>query len=196
MKLILKKAFLFTTICCSFLLSRSQEVKLGIIAGPNLNTIRLQDGTTKMLGSGTGYHAGAIARVQFSPNFAIQPQLMITSRGGKWSTTSDINTKLTGLDLPINFLYTEKNFFAGGGPSFRYGLSASFESEGVKINAYKPMDEAYLFKRFEIGASLVAGYKLNNGLFFSASFNPSITDISQAFEVKNNTVGLSVGFLF
>ena len=178
-------------------LSMAQKAELGIVAGPNFNSIKLQSSGTTIYGHSTGFHAGFMARKVLNPGFAIQPQLMITARGGDWSTGDDVKTRVLALELPVNFLYVEKNFFVGAGPAFRYGLSASFKSEDVKIDAYNKTEaDSYLLKRFELGASVVAGYKFNSGLSLSASYNPGFTDLNETADITTSGFAISVGYFF
>jgi hypothetical protein len=193
----MKKLILAAVICTVSLVSNAQKVSFGIIAGANLNSLKLEVPDARVYGAGAGFHGGVIARIQCSPGFAIQPQVELSQRRSKWYTSEEITTNMTGIDVPVNFLYTEKNFFVGGGPSFRYGLTAKHSSGSINVKPYEnDAMEGFGMKRFELGASMVAGYKLKSGLFFSASYNPSFTDLGEDIDLKNHTTAISVGFLF
>jgi hypothetical protein len=196
----MKKLILAAVICSAGFTSNAQQkvkVNFGIIAGATLNSMKADADGMRLHGAGAGYHAGALARIQCSPGFAIQPQVMISQRRAHWYAGDAATTQMTGIDVPVNFLYTEKNFFVGGGPSFRYGLNASHKSTNLKIDPYAgDVEEGWEMKRVELGVNLVAGYKLKSGLFFGISYNHPITELGELITMKHHTVGLSTGFIF
>lgn len=196
----MKKLILSVVICAAGVAATAQKVKVnfGVMAGVNLNTLKVEVPDARVYGAGVGFHGGVLARIQCSPGFAIQPQILYSQRKSTWGAGSEmIKSKMNGIDMPINFLYTEKNFFVGGGPSFRYGLSMEHKSSGMKIDPYND-EPATMFttKRFEMGGSIVMGYKLKSGLFFAASYNPQFSDLGDGMDYKNHTAGISAGFIF
>lgn len=196
----MKKILLAAVICSAgFIASAQQKTKInfGIIAGANLNSVKIKAEQYRIHGAGAGYHAGVLARIQCSPGFAIQPQALISQRRSHWMAGDQATTQMTGIHVPVHFLYTEKNFYAGGGPSMTYALDASHSFMGTKIDPYaSDVQDGFGMKRFEMGVSLAAGYKLKSGLFFGISYNHPFTELGDLLKMKNHTVGVSTGFIF
>lgn len=195
------KKFILAAVICSagFIANAQQKTKIsfGIIAGANLNSLKVDVDGMRLYGAGAGYHAGVLARIQCSQGFAIQPQALISQRRAHWMAGDEATTQMTGIHVPVHFLYTEKNFYVGGGPSFTYGIDASHNAIGTKIDPYAgDVLEGWSMKKFESGVSLAAGYKLKSGLFFGISYNHPLTELGDQFTLKNHTVGISTGFIF
>jgi hypothetical protein len=198
----MKKLILAAVICSAGFISNAQttqktKISFGIIAGANLNSLKIDADGLRVHGAGAGYHAGGLMQIQCSQGFAIQPQVLLSQRRAHWMAGDEVTSQITSINMPVNFLYTEKNFYAGGGPSFQYGIDASHKSANIKIDPYAgDVVEGWSKKKFEIGMNLTAGYKLKSGLFFAVSYNHPITELGDLLKEKNHTVGVSAGFVF
>jgi hypothetical protein len=202
-------SILFFTLSLTTFAVQAQTTTFGFKAGANQNIFYLkEDGGTGGEGysfAKPGFHVGGIADIAFNSNFSIQPQLLLVSKGGNFgSGDSKIKFDFLTIDLPINFLYNYNGFFIGGGPNLSYGLSGKLKQEG------DPDQDLYeegtvigtgTFKRFEVGANVLLGYRLPSGLTFSANYTPGLTDSfdeTGADEIKSNNTffGFSVGYIF
>lgn len=198
----MKKLILAAVICSAGFISNAQNVQktkisFGIIAGANLNSLKVEIPDATVYGAGAGYHAGGLVQIQCSKGFAIQPQVLVSQRRAHWMAGDEVTSQITSINMPVNFLYTEKNFYAGGGPSFQYGIDASHKGAGIKIDPYAgDVQDGWAMKKFEIGMNLTAGYKLKSGLFFSVSYNHPVTELGDMAKMKNHTAGVSAGFVF
>ena len=152
----------------------------------------------------TSWKAGLISNIPLTTEFAFMPQLNLLSKGTKLSFQGVTGeSKLTYLELPLNFAYTSKGFFIGLGPVLSYGLSgkeeAGGESTDVKFDGEaNPSDNNSHYKAFEFGGDLFAGYKLANGVFFNAHYNLGFSNINPTSDatVKNQYFGIGIGYFF
>src|SRR5690606_29761100 len=83
------------------------------------------------------------------------------------------------LDLPVNFLYRNGGFFAGGGPNLSYGLSAKtkpYDSSDESADLYDNGDNS--LKRFSAGINLLMGYEFPSGFTLSSSYAHGITSVA------------------
>ena len=131
------------------------------------------------------------------------------------------NAKLIYLEVPLNVVYNRTGemggFFIGAGPSVSFGLTGEVdgnskisilgqsESESFNFNVKfdgdddpDPGDENIHLKRLDIGANILAGYQLSNGLFIKTTYNHGISNISpdEQAKAKSRYFGISIGYFF
>ena len=169
------------------------------------------------LDSRFSWKAGVVGDIPIAENFSFMPQLNILSKGGKLSQseagfTSSMEMKFTYLELPLNLVFSHTSgLFIGAGPSLSYGIGGEAEvtvSGGglsetgtVKIkfdgDDEANDDNAHL-KALELGANVIAGYRLSNGLFFNVQYNQGLSNIdpSEGSSFKNKYFGFGIGYFF
>jgi len=189
----------------------SQDMRFGFRLGVTNNfvtyTVEEEGYDAKYEGSNVGFYAAGVANIQLSEHFALQPNLVVGLKGGGFGAIYGSITKINivAIDVPINALYTSNGFFIGGGPNFSYGLSGKLKPnlEGEKVDIFDDSEEGagdLALKRFDIGANLLVGYTLPNGLTFSAHFTPGLANIyapdADNVKARTKTFGFSVGYLF
>jgi hypothetical protein len=185
--------------------SFGQNTTFGFKAAVTTNyfTLKMDDGAEqKYIGNNTGFYVGGVANLQFSENFALQPNLLFAMKGGDGIEGLKINTFY--IDLPVNFLYTNNGFFAGAGPNFSYGVSGTAKAEDEKVDIFDQEEAGFLtLKRFEIGANVIMGYTFPSGLSISATFTPGLNNIykgeednDQDITSHNKSFGFSIGYMF
>jgi len=178
---------------------------IGILAGPNLNSLRFHDNTTTIEGANAGLHGGIFYKKDVNMNLCFQPWLLFSVRGGEINDVdSTINATLSYLELPINVLYVHKQLSIGGGPNFCYAIGGKFASNGVKRNAYDPSESfERTLKRFEFGGNFMIAYQFKNQISVTANFSPGFTNIYKGdhsaptnVHASTSTFGLSLGYRF
>ena len=181
------------------------QFKVGIKAGGSLSNQHSNAASgTKLLSTNAyrGYHAGLVGDVQVFENVYLQPQLLYSQKGAKYTSfTGGHATKLTmrSIEMPVNVLYKVNVPFgklvAGGGPSLSYGLGGKMEQNGQTKKLYSGAIKE--FKRIDIGANATAGVEFNNGLFSSVNYQMGLRDVSKidGINTKNRSVSVSVGYL-
>jgi hypothetical protein len=106
--------------------------------------------------------------------------------------------------LPINVLYVYKQLSIGGGPNFCYAIGGKFASNGVKRNAYDPLESfERTLKRFEVGANFMVAYQFKSQFSLIANFSPGLTNIYEGdhsapsnVHANTSTFGLSIAYRF
>lgn len=129
-------------------------------------------------------------------------------------------SKLTYLELPLYFVYNSYSetggFFGGVGPVLGYGIGGKekltstvtiggdtqtessdydVKFDGKENNG---SDNVSHYKGLEVGAGIIAGYRLSNGLFINAHYNLGLSNISPDADtkLKNRYVGFGIGYSF
>lgn len=158
----------------------AQEIKFGAKAGLNFSTVN--GSNTNNIDYVTSYHVGLVSEIPISEKFSFQPELMYSRQG--YSFNNDI-VAMNYLNIPLmGKYYLAKGFSVEAGPQIGFLLSA--KNEGVKVTNS--------FTTFDFGANFGLGYKLENGLNFSARYNLGITRVDT--DNRNGVFQASVGYFF
>src|SRR3982751_377036 len=82
----MKKVTLLTlSLCLLASIVLSQPVPFGIKAGANLSALKTGD---QLSDHRVGYYAGAFSHLHLNSHFALQPEVMYSSQGAEYSSTS------------------------------------------------------------------------------------------------------------
>ena len=167
----------------------AQEVHFGIKAGLNSSTLKVKN--DRDFNSKLGFHAGGLAHIHISKHFAMQPELVYSTQGGKGDAGT---TKLSNLNVPLMTQYMfNQGFRIQTGPQVGFLLAAKIENGDHETD----IDDVY--STVDVSWSVGAGYLFPQGLGIDARYNFGLTDIyeSDAYVVKNNVfqVGLFYQFM-
>ncbi|MFC0778850.1 porin family protein [Flavobacterium sp. HJSW_4] len=158
----------------------AQEIKFGAKAGLNFSTVN--GSNTNNIDYVTSYHVGVVSEIPISEKFSFQPELMYSRQG--YSFNNDV-IAMNYLNIPLmGKYYVTKGLSLEAGPQIGFLLSA--KNEGVKVTNS--------FTTFDFGVNFGLGYKLENGLNFSARYDLGITKVST--ENRNGVFQASVGYFF
>lgn len=158
----------------------AQEIKFGAKAGLNFSTVN--GSNTNNIDYVTSYHVGVVSEIPIYEKFSFQPELMYSRQG--YSFNNDV-IAMNYLNIPLmGKYYVTKGLSLEAGPQIGFLLSA--KNEGVKVTNS--------FTTFDFGANFGLGYKLENGLNFSARYNLGITKVDT--DNRNGVFQVSVGYFF
>jgi hypothetical protein len=177
--------------------SAQSKLGAGLKAGINFATQ-----TTEGSGAGVavsqllGFNAGAYCNFFILDFLAIQPELLISTRGSDWDDPSyDVKDLLTYIDLPVMVRYQPLKYLnIQAGPQFGYLVKASqkddISGEVSDINEwYDAIDIGLAF-----GAELNLPFKVNITARYVLGLIPVTNDVEYIEPWKNNFFQLSVGF--
>lgn len=179
--------------------------------------------------SKTGLVIGALAEIHLASFIHFRPELNFIQKGFKLDETNrdggnayreKLKATLNYIELPLNFVYSapagQGSFFVGLGPTLGFGISGKYkiessftsgsttttETETIKIKFdgdEDPDDDNGHFKAFDLGGNILAGYKLSNGVFFSANYTLGLSNISTSTDdesFKNKGFSVKIGYMF
>src|SRR6478672_7683994 len=189
------------------------RTSFGIRSGVNFQNINGKDAAGNNLKNDllTGFNAGVNAEIPLSSGFYLQPGVLYSTKGAKWSNGSKV--KLSYIEVPVNFVYKpvlgSGNMLLGFGPYVGFGVAgkvvpASGSSTDVQFTKdYDVTSAAPQFKRFDAGGNLLAGYEFANNVSFQvnaqlglADINPKTTATNDKTKLNNTGFGLSLGYRF
>ncbi|MBB4799980.1 hypothetical protein HNP37_000019 [Flavobacterium nitrogenifigens] len=163
-----------------FMNVNAQEIKFGAKAGLNFSTVN--GSNTDNIDYVTSYHVGLVSEIPISEKFSFQPELMYSRQG--YSFNNDV-VAMNYLNIPLmGKYYVTKGLSLEAGPQIGFLLSA--KNEEMKVTNS--------FTTFDFGANFGIGYKLENGLNFSARYNLGITRVDT--DNRNGVFQVSVGYFF
>ncbi|MFD2920614.1 porin family protein [Terrimonas rubra] len=200
----MKKIFSVAIALCAISSLSAQKFTYGIKGGVNTNQLYLSgknDGEkVNYSSSKVGFQVGGVAELSLTNNFAIQPNVLFTLKGGKYPG-SPYAVNIYSIELPLNLLYKTNGFFAGAGPNFGYGVSGKIKAEDETIDVYEENAEVPL-KRFEIGANIIMGYQFPSGFNISGHYTLGLNNTLDRdndpndTKINNRILGFSVGYTF
>jgi len=185
----------------SIVFVNAQNVQFGAKAGVNFASINGDD--TEEFDMRTSFHVGAVAEFLFSERFSLQPELIYSSQGAKMSDEGfDFIIKLNYINLPIMAkYYVTEGLSLEVGPQFGLLLSAKAKSEFDGESEEEDIKDD--LNDFDFGINFGAGYKLENGLSFTARYNYGFSNLADSgsedigdTNFNNGVIQLSVGFNF
>jgi Outer membrane protein beta-barrel domain len=181
-----------------------------------------------------GLLVGVVAEIPLGEKFAFRPELNFIQKGSTTgiaaSILDELQTKITlnYLELPLNVVYKlnvgSGNFFFGLGPALAFGmggkvkLSDASDPNNTSVNtSYKvkfdgkkeddlnrSTDKDFHYKKIDVGVNVLAGYKLQNGLFFKLGYNYGLLNVdpnkdnklaADQATYKNRGFNVCIGFL-
>ncbi|MBT8324478.1 MAG: PorT family protein [Winogradskyella sp.] len=192
----MKNLILLTVLTFFTLTPVIAQVSFGAKAGVNFSDITGPD--VDSFTGRTGLFFGAIAEIDICESWALQPELLYSSQGSDYEDPGDTGTaKVDYINLPIIAkYYVADGLSIEAGPQFGFLTSAKFEFDGGEEDFKDDL------KSIDFGVNFGLGYKLDNGLNFSARYNLGLTDANDSedldggAEYKNSVIQVGVGFFF
>ena len=198
----MKKLLFISMIGMLALLTSCTTMRYGVKAGPTFATLTGDD--TDNLDAKIGFFFGGLAELEVTDMFSVQPELLFSSQGTKYSDSDGFDGKLkfNYLNLPVMAkVYVSDGFFFEAGPQLGYLLSAKDEYESPGLSGEDDLKDEGFVKDIDVGANIGLGYQLDSGLNIGARYNFGLTNINDLedsgdFSIKNSVISLLVGFRF
>lgn len=184
-KLILLMSILSVNYCFA------QHSSFGIKGGANVSNIWIKNNNSSDYKA--GFYVGVLDHVHLTRQWAIQPELMFSSIGGKFKTGSDTyNTDLNYINLPILFQYMfGEGFRVEAGPQLGLLVSAKDKNNG------NSSDVKSSFKTGDFSFPIGLGYLSPAGLGVDARWVPGLSDIQKSgLSTGNNTFQIGLFYQF
>ena len=169
----------------------AQHVNLGVKGGLNLYNIQNDNGAK--YDSKAGFHLGLLGHIHLSKHFAMQPELVYSQQGAKY-TTSGTETKidLGYINIPVMFQYMFDNGFRiEAGPQLGIMVNAESETNGVETE----LNDNLAAIDFALGAGL-GWIHTPSGFGVDARYNFGLTNINENSSVKSSNRGFQLGVFY
>jgi len=183
----MKKTFTITLFILIPLLSFSQN-KFGVFAGMNRTLFTTGFFVPHPSDSykSNGFHIGGLYEFELNENISFRPKLVLSQQGYRINYMTNVDSKPTFLNLPLNFKFFKKTYLLIG-PQFGYIINQK-KSEELYENV----------NSFDYGINLGVGRELND-LFFEFNIYRGFKDrLKDIFNKggKDTVFQLSIGYNF
>ena len=172
----------------------AQGAKFGLKGGLNVSTLTNNEGNE--MGSRLGLHAGALAHIHLSKNFAIQPELVYSSQGAKYTVTDgEHSLGLNYINLPLQLQYMFDNGFRiQTGPQAGFLVNVNDKRDGTETGFFTSDD----FKSVDFSWSAGLGYLTYSGLGVDARYNFGLNNVNDAGSAvrRNNVFQVGIFYMF
>lgn len=197
----MKKFYVLTMLFLGLTMgAQAQDLGFGIKGGLNFSSFSGSDAEDLDFEGRTGYHLGLTMELPLGGNFAVQPEILYSTLGGKTNQlvldrATDANFNVDYISVPVLIKY----YLIGGlnleaGPQFSWNskseIEGDFESQEVREEFDAIADET---KSFDVGGAVGLAYDLPFGLFAGARYIFGLSEIYETSDIKNNLIQVSVG---
>ena len=147
-----------------------------------------------------GYQFGALMEYKFNPHFAIAPEVVFASQGGKFKIYEAENKKADNtfttnyINVPVMFKwYATPNFSFDLGPQVGFNVYSKY-----KVGDLDAEDIKDATKSVDFGVGLGGTYNLTENAFVQARYTMGLTDAfkGELTEAKNGNIQLAFGMKF
>lgn len=192
----MKKLFLGLAIAASSLSFAQEKAKesssavtFGIKAG--LNVASINDDAFK---AKAGIYGGVFANIPVASSFSVQPELLYNGMGAKFEGLSDVRLNLDYISVPVMLQYNLlPELYVEAGPQFSFAINKKVKGDAGSAD----VDD--LFKGFDLGIGLGAGYYFDQKFGLTARFVVGVTDIAEnnpGDAIRNNLFQVGVAYKF
>ena len=209
----LSKILFLSLILSSFsLYTFGQNSQFGFKGGLNLSNMTVEGNDDSNLKA--GFHAGIFNKIGITESFAIQPEVLYSSKGFKLNyddnAIADGETKfnLNYIDVPVKLVFNlSRDFEFQLGPYFSYLAGANVETDAqvldyFNIDSTDELDREN-FNAFEVGLTGGLGFTIDP-LVFGFNYNLGLTQVAKDDEpteamlgdAKNTVIQVYAGILF
>lgn len=188
------------------------KTSFGLKIDANMVNLKL----TKMKNKNNSFDAGAslggFTKIEFSENFALQPELMMSYTERKIKIGDErLKYKYSSVEVPIYALGQLEagrgKFFFGMGPIIGYGFDS--DDAEVKIGNSPELDDFFELdsdnyiqlglNHWYYGGGFIWGYELHNGLTFHVGYQRTHafrSENKKKSKIEVQTISLGIGYKF
>ena len=147
-----------------------------------------------------GYQFGALMEYKFNPQFAIAPEVVFASQGGKFKIYDDdlikVDNTLTMnyINVPVMFKwYATPAFSIDLGPQVGFNVYSKYKVGDLDAEDFKDMT-----KSVDFGVGLGGTYNLTDNAFVQARYTMGMTNAfkGDGNNAKNGNIQLAFGMKF
>lgn len=161
----------------------TSKSKFGFKGGVNFSNLYTEDVEDNNVL--TGFNVGVFAKLPLTQTFAIQPELLYTTKGAQLEynnafVNGTATFKLNYLELPVLFVVNlSENFNVHAGPYFAYLIDgeATNDSQGTAFDVENNLDNDD-FNKFDTGLSVGIGYDTDN-IGFGIRYNYGLQKVGK-----------------
>jgi hypothetical protein len=197
----MKKLFIAAIAVMSFGLANAQEVSYGVKAGLNVANLAPSEGDAG--DARIGFNVGGFVEIGISEKFSVQPELLFSTQGNKYSETIlgtkiEFTQALNYINIPVLAkYYVAEGFAIELGPQIGILASANANVSAGGESASESIKDNFETIDFALAAGF--SYKFTENFFANARYNLGLSNVAKDsgdFTLKNNVIQVGVGYKF
>lgn len=171
----------------SFSTTQAQMLQFGVKGGVNFANYTGGDVANYDFKTITNYHAGLVVELNVFQNFALQSELLYSTKGAELKGLGEqFKNELGYISIPV----LAKFYLSSNKLSLELGPQAS-----VLVSERNKVDTGDT-NTFDFGVAGGLSYKITNGIFVSGRYVAGLTEPKKDADVKNSVIQFSVGLMF
>jgi hypothetical protein len=189
----MKKISLLVLILTASILVFAQPPKFGLKAGLNIATLSNVSGVD--WNNRLGLNAGALAHIHLSPEWGLQPEVMFSGQGAKYTigNGAEHDLILNYINIPLNLQYMFDNGFRlQTGPQIGFLIDVKDKLNGQETGFFTSDD----FKDIDFAWTFGLGYLTYSGIGVDGRYNLGISNINEAGTNKLRNNVFQVGLFY
>ena len=192
----MKKSCLLLIAAVSFSLTQAQSINFGAKAGLNLANVTGSDASGNSIL--VSFHAGVLAQFSVTNQFSVQPEILYSGQGTKFSSSGESGTdKLGYINIPVLAKYTTSSgFFVQTGPQIGFLLSAKESSGGTTMDFKSDVTSTDFSWVFGLGYLTSANIGIDGRYVLGFTNLEKNTGGSTSGTLKNGVIQIGVFYLF
>lgn len=195
-----KISLLILLISTSYVLFAQAGADFGIKGGLNIANQDIKvpgdANSTVQRQSRLGLNAGLLAHIHVTPEIAIQPEVVYSSQGAKYTVSDgEHQLQLDYINVPVQFqLMFNNGFRIQTGPQVGFLINTKDKLGNVETGYFTSAD----FKKTDVAWTFGGGYLTNSGLGIDARYNLGLTNINNFGNntIKNNVAQIGLFYMF
>lgn len=202
MKKILLSAALLTAAATS---AHAQSPSFGIKAGASLTNAVGGTNSGGSFENKFGFHGGFVANFPLSDLLSIQPELLYSMKGFKFSSPNPFDGVLVRsthtlhyIDVPVLARLTTGSLFFEAGPQFGYLVAAKFEREGSTNFPASSNTSRNDYQKVDFGYAAGLGYQLPGGAGIGLRYNGGFKNFTKFYNnegIRNSAFQLYLSYM-
>jgi len=189
---------LYTLLMCATITAQTEKVKIGVKAGLNIASLTFDENELES-SQKTGFTAGIMAEIPLAKNFSVQPELLYSQQGIKFSY-SDIDVtnsnykstiSLNYLNIPVMLkYYVLKGLSLQAGPQIGILLKSNnkYQDNFLGYDNHENYNLSDYTNAFDTSVNLGLGYQFKNKFYVDLRYNISYSDVFKEANSNGNYV--------
>lgn len=191
----MKKISLLALVLSVSTLVFSQSAQFGLKGGLNISTIH-NNAIGADWNSRLGLNAGGLVHIHINPQWAVQPEVMFSGQGAKYTINQgeEHSLNLNYINIPVLLQYMFDNGFRlQTGPQLGFLIDVKDKVGSQQTNFFTSQD----FKNTDVAWTVGLGYLTQSGFGVDGRYNIGLSNINKngSTTLKNNVLQLGVFYM-
>lgn len=205
-----------TLLLCATVTAQTEKIKIGIKAGLNISSLTFDESELES-SQKTGFTAGVMAEIPLAKNFAIQPELLYSQQGMKFSySDAEVSNSHYKSTVTLNYLnipvmlkyYVAKGFSVQAGPQIGILLKANnnYQDNFLGYENREDFNLKEYSNGIDTSVNFGLGYQFKDKFYADARYNLSYSTIFKEAnptgnyiintDMKNRVFQITIGYFF